>query len=398
MACGDFHSVLIRSDGEAVAFGSNADGQIEVPKLPRGLIYVAAEAGCRHTILLRSDGHAIAFGANEHNQCAVPALPPGVKYIKAAAGNWHTVLLRSDGEAVAFGRNSEGQCNIPDFELTETRTATIQGRGRLTPIRKMESKAKSEGTAAGTGMNFTSLQERSRSRYVAVAAGAFHTVLIRSDGSAVGSRGSLQIPRLPAGIRYIAVAANLEHTLFLRSDGHAVSCTNDSVECSLTSLTPSLPVGMMYTSIASGGHHAVLLRSDGQAIAFGHNGDGRCNIPPCPLGTWYTAVAAGLRHSLLLRSDGKAVAFGENHLPPGHRSFGGPCDVPILHAGYAYCTSVESDRAVKTVSPKTTDKTVNRPPSWMENIKQDEAQKRHFDYLNCGKRISSQSSPLFAAW
>ena len=66
--------------------------------MPRGLIYVAAEAGCsslglaalaalaalrlvvehgqssagRHTILLRSDGHAIAFGANEHNQCAVP--------------------------------------------------------------------------------------------------------------------------------------------------------------------------------------------------------------------------------------------------------------------------------------------------------------------------------------
>ena len=114
-----------------------------------------------------------------------------------------------------------------------------KGRGRLTPIRKMDSKAKSEGTAAGTGTNFTSLQERSRSRYVAVAAGAFHTVLIRSDGSAVGSRGSLQIPRLPAGIRYIAVAANLEHTLFLRSDGHAVSCTNDSVECSLTSLTPS---------------------------------------------------------------------------------------------------------------------------------------------------------------
>ena len=273
-----------------------------------------------------------------------------------------------------------------------------KGRGRLTPIRKMDSKAKSEGTAAGTGTNFTSLQERSRSRYVAVAAGAFHTVLIRSDGSAVGSRGSLQIPRLPAGIRYIAVAANLEHTLFLRSDGHAVSCTNDSVECSLTSLTPSLPVGMMYTSIASGGHHAVLLRSDGRAIAFGHNGDGRCNIPPCPLGTWYTAVAAGFWHSLLLRSDGKAVAFGENQLPPGHRSFGGPCDVPILHAGYAYCTPVESDGAVKTVSPKTTDKTVNRPPSRMENIKQDEAQKRPFDYLNCGKRISSQSSPLFAAW
>ena len=89
---------------------------LEVPKLPRGLIYVAAEAGClspslliedsedsavdddddddddddiiffyffilhkrasscaqgRHTVLLRSDGQALAFGANEHNQCAV---------------------------------------------------------------------------------------------------------------------------------------------------------------------------------------------------------------------------------------------------------------------------------------------------------------------------------------
>ena len=228
------------------------------------------------------------------------------------------------------------------------------------------------------------LERNCRSRYVAAAAGAFHTVLVRSDGTAVGSSGShIQIPRLPTGIRYIAVAANLEHTILLRSDGRVVSCRNHTVEfveCS----TPSLPAGMMYTSIASGGHHAVLLRSDGQVVAFGHNGDGRCNIPPCPSGIWYTAVAAGLRHSLLLRSDGNAVAFGENKLPPGQRSFGGPCDVPVLPRGRVFCHLFDSDCPVSTV---TTVKT-RAVDHLLRTKRKDEAQEQD---------NPRPTSPLFAA-
>lgn len=223
---------------------------------------------------------------------------------------------------------------------------TIAPGLRLSPRERKFKNERSKGSSGGSSALMDSGHNR-KCRYVAVAAGAFHTVLIRSDGSAVGS-SQIRIPRLPTRTTYIAVAASLEQTLFLRSDGNVVSC-NDT-ECETYACTSfSLP-GMMYTAIASGGHHVILLRSDGEAVAFGHNGDGRCDVPPPPVGTWYTAIGAGLRHSLLLRNDGKAVAFGENHLPPGCKSFGGPCDVPVLLPGYVYCVSMERsiDESIET--------------------------------------------------
>ena len=70
-------------------------------------------AGVAHSVLLRSDGKAVAFGDNWAGQCDVPALEKGATYTQVAAGAFHTVLLRSDGTAVACGMNDEGQCTIP---------------------------------------------------------------------------------------------------------------------------------------------------------------------------------------------------------------------------------------------------------------------------------------------
>lgn len=166
-------------------------------------------------------------------------------------------------------------------------------------------------------------------RFIAVAAGAFHTILLKQDGSAmvIGSRG-LSLP--PPG-KYIDVAANGEHSLFLRSDGEVIA-TGIPGEFSECCSIPVLPSGTAYTSISTGGHHSILLRSDGEVVAFGHDGDGRCNISS---GREYVASSAGLRHSLLFQSDGHVAAFGCNRLPPG-RSKAGPCDVPLLPAGLSY--------------------------------------------------------------
>ena len=73
-------------------------------------------AGCNHTVLLRSDGTAVAFGNNIDGRCDIPVLPEGVTYKQVAAGLYHTVLLRSDGAAVAFGDNDKGECDIPALE------------------------------------------------------------------------------------------------------------------------------------------------------------------------------------------------------------------------------------------------------------------------------------------
>ena len=91
-------------------------------------------AGFKHTVILWSDGSAVAIGNKSHRQCEIPFLDEGMAYTQISAGAHHTVLLRSDGSAVAIGRNFHGECNIPlpkpgifyDGDLTGGRDLALQ--------------------------------------------------------------------------------------------------------------------------------------------------------------------------------------------------------------------------------------------------------------------------------
>ena len=81
VAAGLQHAVLIRSDGLAdgvgieeghsisIGFHGIFCNQYDVPGLPDGLSYVKVAAGKAHTILIRSDGNAVAIGSNRSGQC-----------------------------------------------------------------------------------------------------------------------------------------------------------------------------------------------------------------------------------------------------------------------------------------------------------------------------------------
>ena len=56
-----------------------------------------------HTVALRSDGTAVAFGDNAHGECNIPALPSGLRYVEVDAQFARTILRRSDGEIVYAG-------------------------------------------------------------------------------------------------------------------------------------------------------------------------------------------------------------------------------------------------------------------------------------------------------
>jgi alpha-tubulin suppressor-like RCC1 family protein len=143
--------VFLRSDGRAVASGSNLQGQCEIPEPPEGRGYVKVSAtvdattllldngqvvtvanrprgeparnerytqvscGMDHRVLLYEDGRAIAIGATDSGQCSIPTLPPGLEYTHVSAGWYHTVLLRSDGVAIVVGESSAGQCDVPNL-------------------------------------------------------------------------------------------------------------------------------------------------------------------------------------------------------------------------------------------------------------------------------------------
>ena len=183
-SAGLHHTVLLRSDGQAVACGSNYDGQCSIPPLDEGISYSQVSAGFDYTVLLRSDGQAVAHGLHWRGQCRIPPLDEGLSYSQVSAGDSHTVLLRSDGQAVTCGWNSDGRCNIPPLD---------------------------EGLS-----------------YSQVSAGGSHTVLLRSDGQAVacGENDERQcsIPLLDEGLSYSQVSGGGWHTVLLRSDGQAVAC------------------------------------------------------------------------------------------------------------------------------------------------------------------------------
>eukprot|EP00438_Fugacium_kawagutii_P028054 Skav235472 [mRNA] locus=scaffold1269:196071:197401:+ [translate_table: standard] len=162
-----------------------------------------------------------------------------------------------------------------------------------------------------------------------VSAGRYHSVFLRSDGSAVAcgddGSGRCDIPPLDDGVTYIQVSAGGYHTVLLRSDGSAVACGYDSDgQCDI----PPLENGSTYTQVSAGGDHTVLLRSDGSAVVGGSNAIGQCDIPPLDDGVTYIQVSAGSDHTVLLRSDGFAVACGRNKFSR--------CEIPPLDHGVTY--------------------------------------------------------------
>eukprot|EP00435_Cladocopium_sp_Y103_P060050 s175_g21.t2 len=257
VSAGGNHTVLLLSDGNAVACGMNDLGQCTIPPLDDGISYTRVSAGEFHTVLFQSDGNAVACGYNLNGQCTIPPLDAGMSYTQVSAGGFHSALLRSDGNAVACGKDADGQCTIPPLD---------------------------------EGMSYTQ-----------VSAGFQHTVLLRSDGTAVACGhnvdGQCTIPPLDEGMSYTQVSAGDRHTVLLRSDGNAVACgSNLAGRCTI----PPLDEGMSYTQVSAGATHTVLLRSDGNAVACGMNDCGQCNLPTPDPGTWYVADAS-LGSDLVLR-------------------------------------------------------------------------------------------------
>jgi hypothetical protein len=104
VSAGRFYTVLLQSDGLAVACGRYIEGQCRIPPLHEGVKYTQVSAGDYHTVLLRSDGCAV--------ESSLPPLDEGVTYTQVSASYDHMMLLRSDGSAVACGWNNFGHCEI----------------------------------------------------------------------------------------------------------------------------------------------------------------------------------------------------------------------------------------------------------------------------------------------
>ncbi|HWS15978.1 MAG TPA: hypothetical protein VN450_07285 [Candidatus Methylomirabilis sp.] len=360
IAAGWRHTVALKSDGTVWAWGGNFYGQlgdntttdrttpVQVvgPGSTGYLTGVASVAASYlHTVALKSDGTVRAWGYNRNGELGdntttdrstpVQVVGPGgtgylTGIVAIAAGDLHTVALKSDGTVWTWGGNSIGQ--LGDNTTTD----------RSTPVQVVDP----GGTGYLTGI-------------VAVAAGAYHTVALKWDGTVWGWGGNFNgqlgdntfvSPRStpaqivgPGGTGYLtgiaSVAAGGNHSVALKSDGtlrawgwnfYGELGDNTTTDRS-TPVQVVAPGGTGYllgvTSVSACYFHTVALKSDGTVWTWGYNSHGQLGdntttnrstpgqvVGPGGTGylTGFASVAGGVYHTVALKSDGTFWTWGWN--------------------------------------------------------------------------------------
>jgi len=289
-------------------------------------------AGASHSLSIHADGTLWATGSNKFGQLGIAAttastsawvqVGTATNWVQVAAGSYHSLALRADGTLWAWGHNTYG-------ELGNT---TNNGIGSAPP--------NPTPTQVGT------------ERYTQVAAGEYHSLGLRADGSLwawgynfygqlgnttnTGGGPTFAANPTPTQVgteRYTQVAAGYGHSLGLRADGslwawginqYGELGTTTNSGMSNPNPTPTRVGTALYTQVAGGAGHSLGLRPDGSLWAWGRNDYGQLgnavgngtyapNSTPARVGTAvYTQVAAGVTHSLGLRADGTLYAWGDN--------------------------------------------------------------------------------------
>jgi alpha-tubulin suppressor-like RCC1 family protein len=131
------------------------------------------------------------------------------------------------------------------------------------------------------------------SSVVAIAAGEFHSLALKADGTVV-AWGFLGLGTVPAGLSgVVAIAAGSGHSLALKADGTVAAWGSNN------SGQTTVPAGLSgVVAIAAGDWHSLALKADGTVTAWGDNTAGQSAVPPSLSGV--LAIAAGGRHSLSL--------------------------------------------------------------------------------------------------
>jgi polygalacturonase len=232
---------------------------------------------------------------------------------------------------VGWGNNSDGQLTPP---------AGLTGIVAISAGYFHSLALKSDGTVVGWGYSYYATPPAGLTGVVAIASGLFHSLALQSDGTVVGW-GDSSYGRLPppAGLSNVAaIAAGYEHSLALKSDGTVVGWGDNTYH--QTNVPPGLN-GVV--AIAAGFYHSVALKSDGTVVTWGDNTYNQTNAPAGLTGV--VAICAGYYHSLALKSDGTIVGWGYNGYgettPPA-----GLTGVVAISAGYLHSLALKSDGTV----------------------------------------------------
>ncbi|MDX8389046.1 MAG: DUF5011 domain-containing protein [Mariprofundaceae bacterium] len=280
VSTGSREGVVLHEDGAVWSWGTNPARVLMTSGEPLSGITAVANSG--HALALKFDGSMLAWGSNTYGELGDGQGGAGVSssepvrvqisnVIAVAAGDGFSLALKDDGTLWAWGRNDLGQLGIGN---------TVD---QIYPVQIVD----------GSGSAISGI--------TAIAAGSFHALALKSDGS------------------MLAWGQNISGQL---GDG---TTTNRSNPVPVVDAAASAITGI--TGIAAGMYHSVVLLSDGTVWSWGSNGsyqlgDGtftdRLNpvqlLDASSVGiTGVVAVAAGDMHSLARMGDDTLWTWGQNN-------------------------------------------------------------------------------------
>ena len=210
IAGGGLHSLGLRNDGTVVAWGSNSNGQTNVPAGLSNIVQIAG--GGAHSLAVGDDG--TAYGWGDHSQNAIPYQLGGI--LEMAGGAYHTLALKFDGTVIGFGAYSHNLGQVTPPAGLSNVVAVSAGVNHSLAL-------KNDGTVVAWGNDtYGQLDVPSGlSNVVAIAAGSYHSLALQKDGTMVtwGTWNFNTVP-LPSGLsNVVEIAAGYAFNLGMAADG-----------------------------------------------------------------------------------------------------------------------------------------------------------------------------------
>ncbi|MFA6961193.1 MAG: fibronectin type III domain-containing protein [Opitutaceae bacterium] len=331
VSVGEAYTLALKRDGTVWSWGANNNGQLGqgnmgeywYPAKIESLAGVKAiSAGATHSLALKSDGTVWAWGDNSYGQLGddttiqqlAPVAVTGLPEIVAiAAGENFSFALDVNGKVWAWGYNYYNQLG-DGTATTRLSPVAVNGLNELTNVIAIDAglnfgvALKSDGTvwawgsngAGELGTNYnpsissTPIRSGTITNVVAIAAGARHVLVLKTDGSvsawgynAYGQLGdNTNNNRGVAGAvtltgQYTVIAAGQNNSAALKSDGTLYTWGENSYGQVGNGTTvspvklPAAVAGLTGVTAIATGQHTVAANTQGEIYSWGYNSDGQ---------------------------------------------------------------------------------------------------------------------------
>ena len=336
ISCGNSHTFILKHDGSLWACGDNDDGQLgfgdntkrnTFTKVTTNINNDVKQIACGgwHTVIIKNDGSLWTCGYNSRGQLGLGNNTSQKTFTKVttninndvkrvACGSQYTFILKNDDSLWSCGNNSYGQLGLDN---TSNRTT------------------------------FTKVTTNINNDVKQIACGNSHTFIIKNDDSlwVCGYNSNGQVGLGTSTLThntFTQVTTNVNNdvkqvicgeysTFILKTDGSIWSCgDNDNGQLGLGDNTKRNTFTKVTTNInndvkqiACGYYYTVIIKNDGSLWTCGFNDYGQLGLGDSTSRTTFTQVTTnisnikqidcGYGHTFILKNDKSVCASGYNN-------------------------------------------------------------------------------------